>query len=428
MCSLRRTPALSLVFAALVGAACGGSATASTSSESSTSMSTTTTPATVSTAAAIESTTESTTTTPATTASTTTTTSTTTPEPQIEAFEQIDRDVLLTSVIIADSEGNLLGTQLDPQSSGCEGEAQSYYVNLRADGRINPTTATGEPIQFSGSVKPSMRRDQILDVQGCEGFLGAITIFDVTADLELENPVPVDVAGAIAGDASWNPDGFVTMMLTDENAFYAEVVEDGEEPTGPQVDEYLVNPRTGERTQSGTLEQFNFGAVRTADGQLVHVEFGAEPAVVLAARTGDDERRFEASGFRVSPDSSEMVIWDSIFEDSESSGIEVVNLASGTTERVGEGPSLNVIWNRNGSRIAYTSGLETLVYDRTSGETLSVGEPAEIECSQDSFVTWGRVPLAFATNGDLYVGDSFCGVSSEGVATLEYRVHQIVLS
>jgi hypothetical protein len=68
------------------------------------------------------------------------------------------------------------------------------------------------------------------------------------------------------------------------------------------------------------------------------------------------------------------------------------------------------------------------VYDVNLDEWISVGEAEPLGCEDDGYVVWGRVPLAFASNGDLYVGDALCGVSSDGFPFEHFALHQISLS
>ena len=358
---------------------------------------------------------------------TSSTTTTTEPEPSLSVLQTIDRGVLLSSIIVADVDGNLLGTQLDPESAGCEGAPSEYFVTLRADGRINPTAANGEPIHYTSGASVSPRGDQILVVDTCEGFLSEVEIYDLDGDLALTEAITVDSDGALSGDAAWTADGFIAMMLSDIHAFYSEPEGEVEEQTELQVREYLVNPRTGERTESGMLETFHFGAVRTFEGQLVYTEFDEGPAVVLESRNGA-QRRFDAGGFQLGPEGRRLLVWDSIFDEVDEPRLELVDLVKGTTSVLARAAPFRAIWSADGARFAFTDGRSAFVYDIGSGELLDVGEPEEDECSADESVRWGRVPLEFAPNGDLYVGDAVCGASSEGLGTVQYRVRQMVLS
>lgn len=351
------------------------------------------------------------------------------PPTGLSLISELDRKVSVTSVIVADSDGNLLGTLLDPNGLGCEASPVSFFVTVGADGTINPTSTNGEPLQYAGFVTPSPNQRQLLEVYNCEGFLGDVTLYDIDAALQLTNPVGIDTRNALAGDAAWNADGFITLMLSDQPGYYSAPVEDGEEPAPPQIDEYLVNPRNGDSTQSGSVDEFNYGAIRLADGRSVHVQYGAEPGVVVTSRAGDTQR-FDATGFSISPDASRMVIWDQIYDlESDDDGeIALVDLESGAITPVSDGSGYAVVWRDDSTRLAYSVETETVVLDLTSGESLSVGNIDPVGCGQDDFVEWGRIPLAFAPNGDLYVGDAVCGRSSEGMPTVEYRLRQLTLN
>ena len=427
----RRSAAQLLVASATVLAACGSGSSASPSTPDASTASTAieVTATTVATVAVEEtpSTTEPATTT--TEAPTTESVVSTVPPTGLSLIAEVDRKVSLTSVIVADSDGNLLGTLLDPNGLGCEASPVSFFVTVGADGTINPTSTTGEPLQYAGVVTPSPNQRQLLEVHNCEGFLGDVILYDIDPALQLTNPVGIDTRDALAGDAAWNADGFITLMLSNQPGYYSELVDDGEEPTPPEIDEYLVNPRNGDSTQSGSVDEFNYGAIHLADGRSVHVQYGAEPGVVVTSRTGDT-KRLDATGFSISPDASRMVIWDQVYDlDRNDDGeISLVDLQSGDITAVREGSGYSVVWRDDGTRLAYSVETETVVLDLTSGESISVGAVEPSGCEEDDVVKWGRIPMAFAPNGDLYVGDAVCGRSSEGMPTVEYRLRQLTLN
>ncbi len=371
-----------------------------------------------------------TTTTPATTttvAPTSESTAIVVPQEGLALVDEVDRKVSLSTVIVADSDGNLLGTLLDPEALGCEASPISYFVTVGADGTISPTSTIEEPFQYAAFVTPSPNQRQLLEVDNCEGFLGKVTLYDIDPALKLTNPVEIDTRDALAGDAAWNSDGFITLMLSDQPGFYTEPLEEGEEPTPPQIREYLVNPRNGDSTQSGTVDELNYGAVRLADGRSVHVQYGTEPGVIVTSRSGQTER-FDATGFSISPDASRMVIWDPVYDRAENGKISLVDLDSGEVTTIADGLGFAVTWRDDSTRLAYSIGIETVVLDLASGESLSVGEAEPSNCGEEDFVGWGRVPLAFAPNGDLYAGDAVCGLSGEGMPTVEYRLRQLTLN
>ena len=349
------------------------------------------------------------------------------PQSGLSLVAEVDRKVSLSTVIVADSDGNLLGTLLDPDGLGCEASPISYFVTVGADGTISSTSTNGESFQYAGLVTPSPNQRQLLEVDNCEGFLGAVTLYDIDPALELTNAVKIDTRNALAGDAAWNADGFITLMLSNQPGFYTDPLEEDEVPVAPQIDEYLVNPRNGESTQSGNVDEFNYGSIRIGNGRSVHVQYGTDPGVVLTSRSGDTHR-FSATGFAVSPDASRMVIWDPIYDSIDDGEISLVDLESGAETLIAGGLGYSVVWRDDSTRLAYSIGSETVVLDLTTGESLSVGEMEPLNCGDDDFVDWGRVPLAFAPNGDLYVGDAVCGRSSEGMPTVEYRLRQITLN
>ncbi len=427
----RRSAARLLIASATVLAACGSGSSATPSSpDSSTASTAIEVTATTSTTIAVEQSPSTTEPAPTTTeAPTTDSVVSTVPPTGLSLIADVDRNVAVTSVIVADSDGNLLGTMLDPNGLGCEASPVSFFVTIGADGTVNPTSTTGEPLQYAGLVTPSPNQRQLLEVYNCEGFLGDVTLYDIDPALQLTNPVPIDTRDALAGDAAWNADGFITLMLSDQPGYYSDPLEDGEEPTPPEIDEYLVNPRNGESTQSGSVDEFNYGAIRLADGRTVHVQFGAEPGVIVTSRSGETQR-LGATGFAISPDANRMVIWDQIYdlEGAEEGEISLVDLESGDIRTIGEGFGFSALWRDDSTRLAYSVGTETVVLDLLSGETLSVGKMPPAGCDDDDFVRWGRIPLAFAPNGDLYVGDAQCGRSSEGMPTVEYRLRQLTLN
>ena len=349
------------------------------------------------------------------------------PQTGLAIVGETDRKVSLSTVIVADSDGNLLGTVLDPDGLGCEASPISYFVTVGADGTISPTSTTGEPFQYAGIVSPSPNQRQLLEVENCEGFLGDVTLYDIDPALQLTNPVEIDTRAALVGDAAWNADGFITLVLSNQAGFYTEPLDEGQDPTPPQIEEYLVNPRNGESTQSGTVDEFNYGSIRIGNGRSVHVQYGTEPGVVLTSRSGDTHR-FSATGLAISPDSSRMVIWDPVYDFIDGGQISLVDLASGDLTPIADGHGFAVAWRDDSTRLAYSIGTETVVLDLASGESLSVGEMQPSNCGEEDFVVWGRVPLAFAPNGDLYVGDAVCGRSSEGMPTVEYRLRQLTLN
>ena len=234
------------------------------------------------------------------------------------------------------------------------------------------------------------------------------------------NPVQIDTLQAISGDATWNPDGFITMVLSDQSAFNIDSSE-------ASIDEYLVNPRTGESTQSGTVEELRYGSVRTPDGSHIYAEWGAEPAVVYAPRGAAEERRFSASGFALSPDTSQLLLWDSVWDDTEEQRIELLDMNTGAITTIGTGQTLTAVWRDDSTRLAYSAGTATFIHDLISGSTVSAGAAEPANCGDEDFVNWGRIPLAFAPDGDLYVGDPACTSNVEGFPTVEYRLRQLAL-
>jgi hypothetical protein len=242
----------------------------------------------------------------------------------------------------------------------------------------------------------------------------------------LTSPISIDITGAVSGDAGWTADGFVTMFLATQYPGFAPDPSDPE--SGPVVNEYLVNPRTGERTKSGELDEFYYGTTRLPDGRLVFVTYTEEPEVSVTARNGTIEQVYPASDYAVSPDARWMLIWDSVFDSGSEISIDLVDLETGKRSTVGAGSSLRAVWNDDGSRVAFSNGLETHVLDLALDEWISVGEAEPLGCDDDGYVVWGRVPLAFGPNGDLYVGDAVCGVSSDGFLFDHFGLHQISLS
>lgn len=341
------------------------------------------------------------------------------PPPSFDVGDVIDRQVRVARVILARADGSLLATATDVDGSGCEGTAPHFYVTVTDDGELIEAT-DGSGLLYAGFPTASPGRTQVLDVAGCEGFLGAVTIYPVEDDLTLGQPIPVDIEGAVSGDASWTSDGFVSLYLTDGSPF---LDPDDDSIT---VAEYLVNPRTGERTQSAELDQLRWGAVRLADGRLIYngaSETGA--VVVVEQRDGSTEASYAAAGFAISPDVSSMLVWDSVFDTSADISVDLVDLETGEVRQIAAGSAYGAVWSRNGERVAFSNGLETYVHDLPSGDMITVGAGRPEGCEEDEWVVWGRVPLAFAPSGDLYVGDAVCGESTEGFPYDEFAVYQV---
>ncbi len=362
-----------------------------------------------------------------------TTTSTTAPvvttadnRPGFAVVTTIDRDVDVATVVVADSSGNILATLIDDEGVGCEGTAPHYYATQGADGTISPVTISEEPRLYTGFAVASPSRTQVLDIASCEGFLGSVTLYELDGSLRLRSPIDIDITGAVSGDAGWTADGFVTMFLAAEYPGFAPDPDDSD--SGPAVTEYLVNPRTGERTRSGQLDEFYYGTTRLPDGRLIFVNYAEDPEVSVAARNGSIEQVFPASDYAVSPDATKLLMWDSVFDASPDISIDLVDLETGQRATVGAGSSLRAVWNDDSTRVAFSNGLETHVYDLNLDEWISVGEAEPLGCEDDGYVVWGRVPLAFGPNGDLYVGDALCGVSSDGFPFEHFALHQISLS
>lgn len=358
--------------------------------------------------------------------------SSTSTEPPTTASEglaviaETDRNVAVTSVVMAKDNGLLLATIFDPDSLGCEGIAADYLAVVGSDGTISPTSIGDQEFLYPGSVDLSPNRRQLLDVNSCEGFLGSVTVYDVETDLEVTNPVQIDTQNAISGDASWNADGFITMILSDQPPFFDDPTDEVEPEV--RIEEFLVNPRTGESTLFGTLDTFSYGTIRTPGGVQIYSEWGPDPAVVLVPRNSSDERRVSATDFALSPDASQLAVWDSILDAGQGGRVELLDMDTGTTSAISEGRSLRVVWRGDSSRLAFSVGGETLVHDLGRDETVSVGSADPLNCTEDDYITWGRIPLAFTPKGDLLVGDPVCVVSSDGFPSIEYQVHQLSLS
>lgn len=347
---------------------------------------------------------------------------TTVPEtPSFDVAEVVDRRVRVARAVVAADDGTILATVTDTGGIGCEGTVPHYYVTISPAGDPVAVTADDGPI-YAGLPQASPNRRQVLDVVACEGFLQDVSIYPVGEDLDLEAPIPVEVGDAVSGDASWTADGFVSLFLTDGMPFL-------EPDAEAAVAEYLVNPRTGERTQSAELDQFRWGAVRLPDGRLVYNgsdEVGA--LVVIEQRDGSVEASYPAADFAVSPDGQRMLIWDSVFDTETDIAIELVDLGSGAVERLAAGSAFRATWSGNGDRVAFSNGLETYVHDLPSGDTITVGSTRPEGCEDDEWVVWGRVPLVFAPGGDLYIGDAVCGVTADGFPFDEFRLHQVAFA
>jgi hypothetical protein len=335
--------------------------------------------------------------------------------------------VALSSLILADNDGTLLGTVFDPNSLGCEGLPASYFATVAAGGTISPTSIGGDVFQYAGEVTASPNRRQLLEVSSCEGFLGGVTVYDVDPSLELVSAVEIDTQDVLAGDATWNADGFITMTLSGRSDSIGDPGDDAPDPD-TTIEEYLVNPRTGESTLFARLDKFSYGAIRTPDGTQIFAEWGDEPFVVLLARGSSDERRFSANDFALSPDASQLAIWDSVFHEGDVGRIELLDMDTGFVSRIAEGRSLQLVWRDDSSRLAFSVGTEAFVHDLASRETVSLGKAAALGCTDEDYITWGRIPLAFAPDGDLYVGDPVCVTSAEGFLAVEYQLRQLSLS
>lgn len=359
---------------------------------------------------------------PAATTTEVTAPSTSAPEPpSFDVAEVRDREVRVVSAIVAGGDGAVLATASDAEGIGCEGTVPHYYVTISPSGDPIVMTVGDGPI-YAGFPQPSPNQRQVLDVVGCEGFLQTVSIYPVRDDLALGAPIPIEISDAVSGDASWTADGFVSLFLTDGMPF----LEPGEEA---MVAEYLVNPRTGERTQSAELDQFHWGAVRLPDGRLVYNGSGEVGAmVVIEQRDGSIEASYPAADFAISPDVQWMLIWDSVFDPGTDIDIELVDLESGTVERLAAGSAFRAVWSHDSERVAFSNGLETYVHDLGSGDTITVGSSRPVDCEEDEWVVWGRVPLVFAPDGDLYVGDAVCGVSADGFPYDEFALHQVIFT
>lgn len=362
---------------------------------------------------------------PSVTSSSTTTLATLPPvsAPSFDIGSMIDRDVSVASIVVADDKGRFLGTKIDRDGLGCEGIAPPYYVKVDGSGIVSETGGSNGERNYAGYPTASPNRSQVLDVGSCEGFLGELILYDVAPDLGLEGGTRVETGDVIAGDATWTAEGFITMFLSAEYPFGNP--SGGGQDEEPSVAEFLVNPRNGERTQSGVLDQFHYGAVRLPDGRLVYTSFGAEVKVVVGNRAGEPLQQFNASSFLASPDTRWLLVWDWVFDASEQISIELVDLNSGETQLLAAGSSLGAVWSDDSQRVAFSNGLETYVYDVSTADMITLGAAEPERCEEDSFVVWGRVPLAFTPSGDLYVGDAVCDVSADGYPFSEFKVHQV---
>jgi hypothetical protein len=340
---------------------------------------------------------------------------------------EVDRQVAVTAVILADDDGGVLGTVFDPNSQGCEGLPADYFATIGLDGIIRPTSIADDVFQYAAAVTASPNRSQLLEVSSCEGFLGGVTVYDVGSSLELVNAIEIDTKGALAGDATWNADGFITMILSDQPGYFGDS-DDGESELETTIEEYLVNPRTGESTLFGLLETFSYGAIRTPDGTQIYSQLGAEPYVGLIGRGSSEERQLPADSFALSPDATQLAIWDSVFNDGEAGEVQLLDMDTGFLTTIGQGRSLRLVWRDDSSRLAFSSGTESFVHDLDTGETVSVGEAAPLNCTEQDYITWGRIPLAFAPDGDLYVGDPACVISALEFPAVEYQLRQLSLS
>ncbi len=359
--------------------------------------------------------------------STSTTQPPTTVREGLRVIADVDRQVELTAVILADDDGTVLGTVFDPNSQGCEGVPADYFATVGPDGIIRPTSIGDDVFQYTGGVSASTNQRQLLEVSSCEGFLGGVTVYDVGPSLQLVNSVEIDTEDALAGDATWNADGFITMVLIDQPGYGTEPGDDEAEPE-VTIEEYLVNPRTGESTLFGLLENFSYGAIRTPDGTQIYSEPGADPYVALVPRGSSDERQFSANDFALSPDATQLAIWDSVFDVGDDGEIQLLDMDTGFTTTIAEGRSLRLVWRDDSSRLAFSAGAEAFVHDLGTGETVSLGAAEPLNCTEQDYVTWGRIPLAFAPDGDLYVGDPVCVISSRGFPAVEYGLRQLSFS
>ncbi|NNF55905.1 MAG: hypothetical protein HKN03_15875 [Acidimicrobiales bacterium] len=335
----------------------------------------------------------------------------------------VDRNVSVASIVVADDDGRFLGTAIDREGVGCEGTAPPYYVKVDGGGTVSETGGANGERTYAGYPTASPNRRQVLDVGSCEGFLGELVLYDLAPDLGLEGGIRIDTGDAISGDASWTAEGFITMFLAADYPFGNPSQND--ENDEPTVAEYLVNPRSGERTQSGMLDQFHYGALRLPDGRLVYTSFEAEVKVVVGSRAGEPLHQYSASSFATSPDTRWLLVWDWVFDASEQISIELVSLETGESMELAAGSSLGAVWSDDSQRVAFSNGLETYVYDVSSTDMITLGGVEPEGCEDDSFVVWGRVPLAFTPSGDLYVGDAVCDESTDGYPFSEFKVQQV---
>lgn len=361
-----------------------------------------------------------------TTTSSSSTTITTLPPVSASSFDvasMIDRNVSVASIVVADDDGRFLGTAIDRDGVGCEGIAPPYYVKVDGAGAVSETGGPTGERTYAGYPSASPNRRQVLDVRSCEGFLGELILYDLAPDLGLIDGIRIETDDVIAGDATWTAEGFISMFLSADYPFGNP--SEGGQDDEPTVTEYLVNPRNGERTQAGMLDQFSYGAVRLPDGRLVYTAFGAEVKVVVGNRAGEPLQQYSASSFSASPDTRWLLVWDWVFDASEQISIELVSLDTGESRVLAAGSSLGAVWSDDSQRVAFSNGLETYVYDVATTDMITLGEAEPEGCEDDSFVVWGRVPLAFTPNGDLYIGDAVCDESTDGYPFSEFKVHQV---
>ncbi len=362
---------------------------------------------------------------PTSTSSSSTTLSTLPPVsvPSFDVASMIDRNLSVASIVVADDDGRFLGTAIDRDGLGCEGIAPPYYVKVDGAGAVSETGSPSGERTYAGYPTASPNRRQVLDVGSCEGFLGELVLYDLAPDLGLESAIRIDTGDVSSGDATWTAEGFITMFLSADYPFGnpSDSGQDGE----PDVTVFLVNPRSGERTQSGMLDQFHYGAVRLPDGRLVYTSFGSEVEVVVGSRAGEPLHQYSASSFSVSPDTRWLLVWDWVFDASEQISIELVSLDTGESQVLAAGSSLGAVWSDDSQRVAFSNGLETYVYDVSSTDMITLGGAEPEGCEDDSFVVWGRVPMAFTPSGDLYVGDAVCDESTDGYPFSEFKVHQV---
>ncbi len=354
------------------------------------------------------------------------TTLSTLPPVSVSSFDvasMIDRNVSVASIVVADNDGRFLGTAIDREGLGCEGIAPPYYVKVDGAGVVSETGSPSGERTYAGYPTASPNRRQVLDVGSCEGFLGELVLYNLAPDLGIEDRISIDTGDVISGDATWTAEGFITMFLSPDYP-YSNPSDDGQDDE-PTVAVFLVNPRSGERTQSGMLDQFHYGAVRLPDGRLVYTSFGAEVEVVVANRAGEPLHQYSASSFSASPDTRWLLVWDWVFDASEQITIELVSLETGESRVLAAGSSLGAVWSDDSQRVAFSNGLETYVYDVSSTDMITLGGAEPEGCEDDSFVVWGRVPLAFTPIGDLYVGDVVCAESTDGYPFSEFKVHQV---